>query len=735
MNGKNKMPKKSYRFNEKQNYKNRKLQYTFGKTARDWRSSLFDNCLERPIRTLQFPLEHDILPENVINSACTTFEKVRGFGDISLQRFVNALVLSGFRLFSNESKAKEFAGGTLESGAIAFDETAIYGGENALHNVLNSSVQMQMTYAHVKDNEYYDYTKDKETQKLEKSEKPISPAKAISEVNALSNIFGKTLKLWQTQNAQYIQKYYNIPDSKAYIIKPIQDIAIGLAQDSFLTKGHYADYRKVIQGNIDSWISNYSKRLEELKNVLNNPKLTEELKNIKQKVPFFEENNILKQESLDIPKDEILSFIDGLIHAIPKTSGLLKGMDKTPDEADFEEISIFSESLSLLYGMVKTINNNIEQYNKERGLKGKNAIAKMPNVSFRKLDKVPQFRGSELFNAENYKTETKQHFQDLLNATEQHFNDLNPNTQDIISILKERDKKRYPNADINNDFVLRNIFHRFIGNMRSMSYETKICFIQYAFDNAWIHNKRDINKYLLNRIGAFWRSPKSTSRHESYKSLNCDVFTLDKIQDFLEYYKANYMWNEKYYFEYLQLDFSYKTLCISGLDGQIPSDKAKPRIKSDIIRLSPILSTILNNHMVNSNIAQKVFSAYGAKLRGMIFTLSRKQFIEKITLRRVGDEFLHYMPKDKDWILPSHIWNTDNPIKKALAELGFDNVQSVHSYDVFDRIQAQKKSYENANIRALLKQLPHDWGYYIKDAENTEYTKKYNKSLQLKKNT
>lgn len=699
-------------------YKNRKKKYNFGKPAREWRSVLCDDRNAKPTRTLQFPLEHGELSDNIIDNACNTYAKVRGFGEHSLQRFLNALLLSGFRLFDNEAKARHFAqepGYTLESGAIAFDTDAVYGGENIMSSVLSSPMQMQITYAHCKNKPCVAYDQDKETKQLTKSDKPLNIKKQMADANALSNVFGTTLQMWQNKSADDIQTYYNIPNHQKHIIQPIQDIAKGLAADTFLKtkKSHYADYRKVLQGNIDSWTSNYSKRLDALIQALNTDdekSISKNLNTIKLKIKGIDIDYGTLFQGIDMDADGLYAFMDGLKAGIADTKTALQNMQGNVDESNFETVADFSESLSLFHGIIASINNNIKQYNDENNLKKKDAIQDIKHELPKKLDKIPHFRGSTLFDKDIYKQQTQTDFKTLLDTIDTQYKKLNPDINALVSVQKKRFH------DTTDDFVLQFLFHRFVGSMRNMSDTTKHIFIQYAFDNTWITNKKDINKYLFAHQGAFWRSPKSNSRHQPYTSLNCNAFSVPKIADFLSHFKAK-VTDTKSYFEYIQCDFAYKSLCISGLEGDIPNKdfNVKTAKKADgepLIILSPILKMILNNDVVSSSIAQKIFNTYGSKLRGMIFTLSRTQFMDKITLRRVGDEYLHYIPKDTQWEIPNHIWNTDNPISRALETFGISrNNPIIQVMDIYDQIHKNKTHHTNPDIRALLKQMPHSWGY------------------------
>lgn len=91
-----------------------------GKKARDWRSTLGASHIrsEKPVRTLQFPLDHEPLSKEFVKNAQDTFITVRGEGDGSLTKLVQTMLLCGFRIVTNKDNAEKISSNV--KGSVAF---------------------------------------------------------------------------------------------------------------------------------------------------------------------------------------------------------------------------------------------------------------------------------------------------------------------------------------------------------------------------------------------------------------------------------------------------------------------------------------------------------------------------------------------------------------------------------------------------------------------------------------
>ena len=107
---------------------------------------------------------------------------------------------------------------------------------------------------------------------LQKEEKPIT-AKAVqalittSSFNALSWLFGTGLNYWQTSDLETICCDYGLDDEQKPWAKRVKNYANAIEKDPLFGTS-YANYRNLLGGKLDSWVSNYLSRLVELETLL-----------------------------------------------------------------------------------------------------------------------------------------------------------------------------------------------------------------------------------------------------------------------------------------------------------------------------------------------------------------------------------------------------------------------------------------------------------------------------------
>lgn len=729
-----------------------------GKVARNWRSALVDKelRLEKPVRTLQFPLSHEKLSDEFIQNAKNTFLAVRGVGDGSLTKMVQTMLLCGFRIVTNAENAKRIS--PTVQGAVAFQSETIYGGENQLKNAINSPNLMQACFSHLNalDDVYFKtYYKNKNNEEVEKI-LGIKERFVDGQSNGFANLFGKEKEVWKRENPE-IAQYYKIPENKQYVIDIVKEKMNQIDKDEFYQKNNFSGVRKVLQGNIHGWVSNYDSRISVLKNVIDEINFdTIDL------APYENYIELFKGLPLDYSQiQNYKSIIANQQEQAKKDIDIIYGKQDGDVEQAIENIVAFNDSLSQIAGILRSLAENIEKFKKEnKSLKINKLVL---NGKLSKLDKIPKFTGSQLFEPEQIST-LELELKNVLNLISTFF-DLNKSSSVKaincqLQIFKDRWGDKANGQDINQKFVIANVFHRFVVQIRKTDVDSCHQFIEYAHANRWVSNKKDLNKFLLNEQGHFWKSPYARNRHESYDSINHTMFgqknIFDAISEYLQHLKTKVS-SAKQYTNYLLLDYTYKNILLSTINDPVKKlNIKKPRDYNCDIVIDPIITLILGDNRTDSvapDVVKRIFNTYGTKLKGLFFAINRTNFIDKITLRLAGDEFLYYAPKNQDWNIPKRIWLTDNSIRQALESLGYTKTEKAQGLasdvdlftftsrgeepetsetltlgvlEIFGKIM-KIKNLEPMHYD-LLKQLPHDWcyelpSYQANDSVFNTYTK------------
>lgn len=705
--------------------------YNSGKSARIWRNSIINNDIkaDKPVRTLQFPLEHKELSDEFIKNAKNTFLIVRGVGDGSLTKLLQVMLLCGFRICNNAATAKNISENV--EGAIAWQNDTVVGSQNEISSIINSDSIMQSCYSHLKNlddsffNEIYSSGKILTDKKGDNTVLSIKERFVDGNASGLSRLFGEELKEWGKEKDE-IKKYYNIPDEKDFIIDIVKGEINKIKKDEFYKKDSYSDFRKTVQGNIHSWVSNYDKRIESL------IKFIQEIDSIFSEIDLSvcENNQQDLFKNLPIDYNELIQIFDSIKLTKADIESCLKivnGNDDGDVEQSINSIVNFNEALIQLTGILNSLNENIKKYNENISDK-KLKIKSIKNNKL-KFDKIPKYTGSKIFETQQI-MEFENELKNTLQLINEQFNCTKLDHKDAIdsqlSIFKNRWGDSSNGIDIDEKFVIANIFHRFISQLLKTDLGSIRHFVSYAYENKLITNKKDINKFLINNKGHFWKSPYARNRHESYKSLNFELLNQKNIFDvmceYLDVLKNNII-IPKDYTNYLLMDYTYKNILLSTINNDIEKDKIKlPDQYNCNINIDPLINLIIKNNEIKSlkpDMFKKVFNTYGSKLKGLFFGINRKSFVDKITLRLAGDEYLYYVPKDKMWTIPNKTWKSDNKIKQSLNDIGYDNIAEVSTIDIFRKI-LDKKDLNDCHYH-LLRQLPHDWCYCLASYNDGEY--------------
>ena len=121
----------------------------------------------------------------------------------------------------------------------------------------------------------------------------------------------------------------------------------------------YEKYRKVVSGKVESWVSNYLKRLSELNSICESKvqwKINDEI--------FHEDYNHLFN-GIDLQKNDlkqINTLHKNIANDINQEIELLSGKkDNLPNKETIEKIETLSKAISDIFGQIRILNNAIEQ--------------------------------------------------------------------------------------------------------------------------------------------------------------------------------------------------------------------------------------------------------------------------------------------------------------------------------------------------------------------------------------
>jgi hypothetical protein len=547
--------------------------------------------------------------------------------------------------------------------------------------------------------------------------------------NALSWLFGKGFEYWRRSDLETIMRDYQVPDEYRERLAELKAWFEKVPENPlFETGSAYGNFRKVVAGRIDSWVSNYVKRLSELEEAL---EACREGFNLPK--PLLNDKFEKHLSGLGFTPEELNNLLESMPGRAKKTRNsldrLLGRLQELPGEKDIKAIEDLSELLSTASGWLNNLKERLrKKYEDDKQLSQEN----FEQVDFeipkwlKGLSRPNRIQGGRI----DYQTELREgvdRFNHLSRVMEEHAEKLldwaaakgklESPVQARIQIESERAKNSGRNIENVEELARRWIWQRLAGLTRTGSAELS-SFVRREFEQAGLFKrKKDLNKLLTNKQGFIYKSPFSTSKHHPYQLNRDKLFNLDPagvLENVLQGLesKSRSTSDPSILSDLLHLKRQRYALLLSGLPEQIPGDLARNNI-FEMLDIPPSFEVQLNQEQVPRDLFLKVFNLYHSELRGLHNLIFRQEFIIRTKFNWYGWDKLFYAPKkDTGWSPPQHYFRSDKPIGIALHRLTKENLgpENIDPGKALEKLSSSKKQ-KRAPVpySVYLKEAPHDW--------------------------
>ncbi|MBQ8975809.1 MAG: type V CRISPR-associated protein Cas12c [Succinivibrionaceae bacterium] len=563
--------------------------------------------------------------------------------------------------------------------------------------------------------------------------------------NALSWIFGKGLTMFQTESTENLCAMFNVSDQR--VIEQVQDAAKAIKLPAELGLNHcklkFQKFRSSLGGHLDSWTTNYLKRLDELNDLLLNLPKNLSLPDIF----MIDGKDFIEYSGCN--RDEIQQMIDFVVNEQNRIklqeslNALLGKGNNQICRDDISTVKDFSEIVNSLYSFVQQIDNSLERLSNENSifseLEENIKNNEMWNIWKNNLNKIPKLNklSGGVPAAKRELNELEQKFHRITDNCKQHFYEVmewikSENiTLDIFGsrlyfeeILKNRKKTNSLSAD---ELALRSVLDK-IGRFARYGNDQIRVRIKNWFD---VHNiflsKKEFNEYFINLKGTLFKHPFSTKKNHIVKLspeiLNKRYEIIKSIETLLEQCESDRTIIDDPSSMRSLVDFRalWFSIIIRGIEKnvQIPTEVAKPKL-DELTYSESVSATLkyrLKKEFITSSELNSIFTVYRSLLSGLSIRLSRNSFYLRTKFLWIGNSSLIYCPKETTWKIPaayfkSDLWNEYRDKQILIVNEEYD-VDVVKTFESVYKIIKSKDNNEKNRILPLLKQLPHDWMFEL----------------------
>lgn len=576
--------------------------------------------------------------------------------------------------------------------------------------------------------------------------------------NALSWLFGPGLKLWKETDIQQLSEWYRIPAEKQYLIQRIKDYALAIKFDELYGESSYAKYRSTVGGKLDSWITNYSKRLLELEVILNEVnaedlKLSAELLNDTSS-KYFSGSSLSAQEL-----QQLMNLVtNGKIEAQKSLTSLLGKQNSLPIKNNIDQFEQFSALINDIVGEVASLNNRLDQeIERSNNNNDKEKIKALKFTSpkwLKELPKVPSLSGG----VPNYEQDIIAVFKHYPILLKQYFAQIDTlinhaNWHDVVNLVKENELHRLANHKDANTFdyaelAQRRLLDNYLHQLQKAPLALKEVVIKRMLDDnlaqtvddenvqqkdkAIFQRKKQsssLNKLILNQQGRVYVNPYSRNRHQPW-GLNCN--NLNKI-DLFNWIEQDIKWFDvnlsKKIGDYYRLKLDWQIMQTRFKLHLLPKQISTSSINQQALasfKVPAVLQAQLKLPEISKDQVSKILNLYTSELRAIQSVIFRESFFLRTRFTRIGDNKICYTPKyDSEnrwaWKIPEQLLRSEKPVVKLIQQyLNDQNIVEIDSLKSLAKQQGKLWQRSSCDTGALLKEMPHDW------CLNLGFAKQYN---------
>ena len=533
----------------------------------------------------------------------------------------------------------------------------------------------------------------------------------------------------------------------------------------------YNNFRSLFGGNIASGISNYWKRLKELRDGINkiigdSPRIAVNDTQIAEK---FKQTAISIENFQELLEDLMTSkeSAENAIKTLMGEGESIAGKDEVEAVESFNEKYEECRGLAMqLAEVCRTVhNNNCE--NELNGLKNKDKHKKGTFTAIKTMKLLPiwlmpknknedegedatqylkrkinRYRGAEIFSFADIKKrliDDDDKLKELREERDKHWVQIKNLKNDIVSAREKTEKERIENDKRSEHdckaLACRWIIQRMARVIRNCDNNVRKKGIELFSNHNIFDEKETCNKFFLHNEGVIYKSPYSDGKRDAYelsdaykRDISGATKTLfNNFSDFVSK-PAN---NDKSLRDIAQLENCLYAIRIGGLLSDTPHNLAKPSAHLELEYPAALrLALDLKRDLTPDEMA-KIFNAYAGEISGLCARLSRETVIVKSRLQHIGDKSFYWLPKaDKDWKQSQRTLQDGKPLTNGWAHLQsvewlndkkerqtLVNDGKITAADLPMAVESLSKMNDKDAFHACLRQMPHSW--YFKTGDTT----------------
>ena len=539
--------------------------------------------------------------------------------------------------------------------------------------------------------------------------------------NAISWVLGTGLKYFQTEKISTIAKDLECGE---VIANKIHDATRLIRSSKMFDIPSYNKYRTSIGMVINSWVTQYVKRLLEIESSISTIDVIE--------FPdeYFDENNIYASKILSFCKtnaiqlNDLQSFVINDVNAARESINRLSGLaNELPTRQDLINFHNMQLGLGRLSGIISEINHKIQQVTEN--LKDPMEIRKFENLSLKapswlKFDKLNRFSSGYVDFDKDIK-QLENGFNFALKRQEAHYSK-------ITNFLSEIGKKdlyhefyklkpfKHPSLEKfdKKELVVRYVLEKFM-RYAKRTQSNDICkIISETSVQCGFFYKRKANKIFLSRASKpifKYGHDRGKSGTEYLVSSKHNVFDfVDLLERKLHDYQPCEQIDEYAKLMLISMIYMLKIEPIKNCD-QVPSelcwldDELLEYISADYrIKKASSLPYVDGATIIS------IFGYYSAYMRGISNALFRKEFMKRYPFSEDGRNHLVIRGKTGTFKFKKGFLSGDKN-KEALSLfhiIGFDDVKTYKCSDAINMLKNTPKSYlQSPHLKKIIECIPH----------------------------
>ena len=518
----------------------------------------------------------------------------------------------------------------------------------------------------------------------------------------LSWLFNKGIGIFVTKDVkELIEMFDGIPQEEKWCIKKLKEMAITLQEHS---GRNFADYRTLFGGQIDSWISNYLKRLDEISKDI---KLIDDWQglqweNISTCLKEEYAEDIIERVQEDfvgttgIPIQELKKITENLKEKEAKKIGgktlpVLQGKaDRCADKDDIESVEKFNvllhESEGLYNQFINVVEQNIDKVSEKKNVKKiippwlKNKTSKKSQSESEDSEageadystkKLNLYRGARIVDDLQQELDQQEKRLEKIISARADFFDMLSKKYGLTPLKavenlsqkhrgnSERNPAKYADVHLE-EIAFRQLINRIGGSFRYGDDELIKSGHKMFTEHNIFQKKGDCNTYFYNNQGFLYKSPFATSKNKPYKlDRKWQEFSLAQRQqkaNFRHFFGAveNFIKSqlkEKPYEKSTHYLYNtYNNFLLNGLGEDIQKGVATTLIRSlrslEDLRIPLFWENIVTRDAkVSQPLFIKLFNLYQSNIAGLLAITSPTRYFIRYRFQLIKDKSLYYVPR------------------------------------------------------------------------------------------